>query len=231
MYEHSDERRCRMYQYGYDEHEFRKELEKYFEDHTFPEAQKALDYAWEKHEGQNRINGQPFIIHPLFVAKYGICIGAKTEDQICVALLHDVCEDCGIEPEELPFNEEVQRAVRHLTFKYDYEEGDNEVERRRKKMIAKTVTYARLLKNPLAVVCKGVDRYHNLTTAEELPPGKITKNVLETHRLLLPVIYNALSLEAYSHFYHQLYTLSINLRSLNDLLAMKHGIRLDTITR
>lgn len=220
-----------MYQYGYDEHEFRDELESYFKEHTLPEAQKALDYAWEKHSGQTRINGQPFIIHPLFVAKYGICIGAKTEDQICIALLHDVCEDCGVEPEELPFNKKVQDTVRHLTFKYEYEEGDNEDEKRRKKMITKKATYARLLEDPLAVVCKGVDRFHNLTTAEELPPDKIEKNVLETHCLLLPVIYNALSLEAYKRYYDQLYTLSIGLRSLNDLLAMKHSIRLDTMAR
>ena len=219
-----------MYQYGYDEHTLRRELEAYFASHELMTAQRALEYAWEKHEGQTRINGQPFIVHPLFVAKYGICIGAKTEQQICIALLHDVCEDCGILPQELPFPEDVQCGVDYLTFKYDYDETDDEDTKQLKKIIVKSETYARLIEKPESLTCKGIDRYHNLITAEELPENKIIKNVLETHRLLLPNIYNALTIRKYSPFYHQLYTLSINLRSINDLLAMKHGIALNTMT-
>ena len=219
-----------MYQYGYDEHALRRELEFYFNSHGLAEAQKALEYAWEKHAGQTRINGQPFIVHPLFVAKYGISIGAKSEEQICIALLHDVCEDCDIEPQCLPFSEEVQRGVDYLTFRYDYSEDDDADTKQLKKIVTKGETYARLIEEPRALICKGIDRYHNLTTAEELPETKITKNVLETHRWLLPVIYNALTVRRYSTYYHQFYTLSINLRSLNDLLAMKHGIALNTMT-
>ena len=219
-----------MYQYGYDEFVLRRELEYYFQMHEFSQAQAALEYAWKKHEGQTRINGQPFIIHPLFVAKYGISIGAKTEEQICIALLHDVCEDCGIEPFELPFKEDVQRGVNYLTFKYNYSEEDDEDARQLKKIVVKGETYSRLIEEPRALICKGIDRYHNLTTAEELPERKIVKNVLETHRWLLPVIYNALTLRKYSAYYHQFYTLSINLRSLNDLLAMKHSIALNTMS-
>ncbi len=226
----TNERRGRMYQYGYDEHALRRELEYYFETHGLGEAQKALEFAWEKHDGQTRINGQPFIIHPLFVAKYGISIGAKTEEQICIALLHDICEDCGIEPTDLPFSEDVQRGVSYLTFKYDYGEDDDADTKQLKKIVTKSETYARLIEEPRALICKGVDRYHNLTTAEELPENKIVKNVLETHRWLLPVIYNALTIRKFSAYYHQFYTLSINLRSLNDLLAMKHGIALNTMT-
>ncbi|MCR5572317.1 MAG: hypothetical protein K6F57_00895 [Candidatus Saccharibacteria bacterium] len=90
--------------------------------------------------------------------------------------------------------------------------------------------YARLIEKPESLTCRGIDRYHNLITAEELPENKIIKNVLETHRLLLPNIYNALTVRKYSPFYYQLYTLSINLRSINDLLAMKHDIALNTMT-
>ena len=219
-----------LYQYGYDEHALRRELEGYFSSHDFAEAQSALNYAWENHKGQTRINGQPFIVHPLFVAKYGISIGAKSEEQICVALLHDVCEDCGIDPFELPFSEDIQRCVNYLTFKYDYADSDDEDTKQLKKIVIKGETYARLIEEPRALICKGIDRYHNLTTAEELPDAKIAKNVLETHRWLLPVIYNALTIRQYSAYYHQFYTLSINLRSLNDLLAMKHGIALNTMT-
>ncbi|MCR5572318.1 MAG: hypothetical protein K6F57_00900 [Candidatus Saccharibacteria bacterium] len=46
-----------MYQYGYDEHTLRRELEAYFSSHELMTAQRALEYAWKKHEEQTRING------------------------------------------------------------------------------------------------------------------------------------------------------------------------------
>ncbi len=230
MYAHYEERSDRMYQYGYDEHVLRRQLSHYFADHNMLQAQAALDYAWEKHEGMTRINGQPFIVHPLFVASYSIAIGANSEDQICIALLHDICEDCNIDPKALPFNENVQRGVDYLTFKYNYDKDDDEDEKQFKKLVVKSETYARLIESPEALICKGIDRYHNLTTAEELPEKNIIKNVLETHRWLLPVIYNALTLKKYRKYYQQLYVLSINLRALNDLLALKHNIALNTMT-
>ena len=220
----------RYYQYGYDKDALRRELENFFRVNERPQAQKALEFAWEKHAEQTRINGQPFIVHPLYVAKYGISIGADTDEQIAIALLHDVCEDCDIEPEELPFSEEIQRGVRYLTFKYDYGESDDPDDRQLKKIIAKSETYARLIEEPRSLVCKGIDRYHNLTTAEELSEDRVLKNVLETHRFLLPVIYNALTARKYRAYHDQLYAISINLRSLNDLLAIKHKIVLNTMT-
>ncbi len=219
-----------MYQYGYDEHMLRRQLEKYFKEHNMKQATETMAYAWEKHRGMTRMNGQPFIIHPLFVAVYGIVIGANTEDQICIALLHDICEDCNVPPSELPANERVRESVGLLTLDYGFEEGDRDEEKRRKKLIVKSEAFARLIRAPEPLICKGIDRYHSLMTAEDLPEKNITKNVLETHRMLLPVIYNALTIETYEKYYSQLYALSINLRSLNDLLAMKHGIMLNTMS-
>ena len=219
-----------MYQYGYDEHVLRRRLENYFKEHKMTEAQRALEYAWEKHEGQKRLNGQPFIVHPLFVANFGIALGADTEDQICIALLHDVCEDCGIEPEQLPFNPNVQRGVKHLTFVYDFKDDDTESEKKYKKVVAKTLTYAHLIEYPDALVCKAIDRYHNLTTAEELPEANVVKNVLETHRWLLPAIHSALDLEKYEKYHKMLYVLSVGLCAINDHLALTHNIPLNTMS-
>ena len=219
-----------LYQYGYDEIDLRRDLETYFQEHGMKQAQAALEYAWDKHKGMTRINGQPFIIHPLFVAKYSIAIGANTEDQICIALLHDVCEDCNIDPKDLPFNEKVQEAVKRLTFVYNYEPNDTEDEKQLKKIIRKGETFAKLIEYPEALICKCIDRFHNLTTVEELPIEKIVKNVLETHRFLLPVVYNAMAVNLYRQYYNQLYVMSINLRSLNDLIALKHDIALNTMS-
>jgi len=96
--------------------------------------------------------------------------------------------------------------------------------------VRKGETFARLIENPVALICKCIDRYHNLTTVEELSQENIAKNVLETHRLLLPVVYNALNIRLYSQYYNQLYVMSINLRSLNDLIALKHDIALNTMS-
>ena len=232
-----------LYQYGYDENDLRKFLEAYFKSHMMPQAQAALEYAWEKHKGATRIsrqpfikregathmNGQPFIIHPLSVAVYSIAIGADTEDQICIALLHDVCEDCHISPSELPFNERVRKAVGLLTFAYDFEPGDSEDVKQLKKIICKGETFARLIENPEALICKCIDRYNNLTTIEELPEPNIVKNVLETHRFLLPVVYNALNVRMYAPYHAQLLVLAINLRSQIDSIALHHNIELNAM--
>ena len=80
---------------------------------------KALPYAREKHTGQTRKSGIfsagksssekiPYIIHPLMMACDAHAMGLRDDAVLASILLHDVCEDCGIEPAELPFSEEVQ---------------------------------------------------------------------------------------------------------------------------
>ena len=58
---------------------------------------KALSFAREKHEGQKRKNGDPYLIHPLIMA----CKCVKPSEfrminVVATILLHDVCEDCGV---------------------------------------------------------------------------------------------------------------------------------------
>lgn len=221
-----EERGDRMYPCGYDETELRRRLGDYLEEHQMIDAQRALKYAWEKHEGQKRLNGQPFIVHPLFVAYFGIMLGANTEDQICIALLHDVCEDCGVSPEDLPFNEHVRSSVKHLTFVYDFEDGDTEEERQYKKTVGKIRTYSRLIEDPDALVCKGIDRINNLMTIEDLKEDNIVKNVLDTDRWLLPIIHSALDLKKYKKYHKTLRAISVRLCAINDHLALTHNIPL-----
>ena len=53
---------------------------------------KAYQYALEKHDGQFRKSGEPYIIHPLNVAIILTSVYADS-DSIIAALLHDVVED------------------------------------------------------------------------------------------------------------------------------------------
>ncbi len=70
---------------------------------TNPAIKEALNFAKEKHKGQRRISGEPYIEHPKRVAK--IVKKSKKSHQIekliIAALLHDTIEDTDATPEEI----------------------------------------------------------------------------------------------------------------------------------
>lgn len=80
------------------------------------ETAQALGFAREKHLGQLRKSGEPYIIHPLTMACNALSLGIRDDAIIAAILLHDVCEDCDVSLAELPVNEVVKNAVRLLTF-------------------------------------------------------------------------------------------------------------------
>ena len=84
------------------------------------QTKRALAFAKEKHNGQYRKIGHgeervPYIYHPLLLTCHALALGLEEDDLLSACLLHDVCEDCGVKPEELPVNEETREAVRLLT--------------------------------------------------------------------------------------------------------------------
>ena len=70
--------------------EFLGKNEKYYD---IPKIIEAYDYADNLHEGQFRQSGEPYISHPVAVARVVAELGLDT-DSICAALLHDTVEDC-----------------------------------------------------------------------------------------------------------------------------------------
>jgi len=78
--------------------------------------QRAYDVADEKHAGQKRKSGDPYITHPLAVAAILAELGMDTTTLVA-ALLHDTVEDTGYSLEQLraDFGEEVAHLVDGVT--------------------------------------------------------------------------------------------------------------------
>jgi len=76
---------------------------------------KMLVFATNKHAGQFDRGGNPYILHPLSVA---FLLGEADEELRCIAIGHDIVEDCGVSYSELReqgFSERVINGIRCLT--------------------------------------------------------------------------------------------------------------------
>jgi GTP diphosphokinase / guanosine-3',5'-bis(diphosphate) 3'-diphosphatase len=154
----------------------------------------AYFVAEQAHKGQARATGEPFVKHPLAVARILADLHLD-EDTICAALLHDVLEDC---PEASPerieqeFGQDVLQLVEGVTklkFKPQGELTDREA------AVAETTRTAETLRKMLlamandfrVMVIKLADRLHNMQTIDALPPDKRTRIAAETLDVYAPL--------------------------------------------
>lgn len=141
---------------------------------------KALTFAREKHKEQFRKSGEPYIVHPLTMACNAVSMGIKEDSVIATILLHDVCEDCGVNPNELPVSDTVKRAVDLMTFRV----MDGET-----KEIAKNRYYNRLMESREAALTKLLDRCHNVSSmAGTFSVDKLKSYIEETRHYVLPLL-------------------------------------------
>lgn len=113
--------------------------------------EKALAFAEEKHKGQYRIGGLPYISHPIAVAEKLKKAGYDTDYQIA-GLFHDLLEDTDATEEEIEAlaGPEVLDAVKRVTKTEGYVMADY---------------IAGIKESPMAFAVKRADREHNLETA------------------------------------------------------------------
>ena len=123
----------------------------------------AAEFAAKSHEGQLRKSGEPYIIHPLEVAKILISYGM---DEACIiaSLLHDVVEDTEVSKEEISrmFSPEIAELVDGVTKlgKINYtSKEEQQVENLRKMLLA-------MAKDIRVIMIKLADRLHNMRTLE-----------------------------------------------------------------
>ena len=147
------------------------------------ETLKALSFAREKHKGQFRKSGEPYIIHPLMMACNAVSIGIREDSVVATILLHDVCEDCDIRVSELPVNDTIKQAVSLMTF--HVMEGET-------KEIAKNRYYNMLLHSREATLTKLLDRCHNVSSmAGTFSVEKLESYIEETRQYVLTLLRRA----------------------------------------
>ena len=147
-------------------------LEEKFASGKFPEAQRALAFAQEKHKTTPPRKGPgnvPYISHPLMLTCHAMAMGLEDDVLLAALLLHDVTEDCKIPPAEMPVCGEAQEIVA-LVSKPEKKEDYNA----RK-------YFSAIAGNPKACMVKCIDRCNNLSTmATAFSPEKMEEYIRET---------------------------------------------------
>ena len=151
--------------------------------------QKAFEFANEAHKGVRRRSGEPYILHPIAVAKIvvsNIGLGYKS---IVAALLHDVVEDTTYTVDDLCslFGERVATIVEGLTKIKTV--LDNEDKAEQKSIQAENFKRILLTLNDdvRVVLIKLADRLHNCRTIEYMPEHKRDKILSETMFVFIPL--------------------------------------------
>ena len=146
---------------------------------------KAYDMAKKAHGYQCRKSGEPYIIHPLWVA---IILADLEMDKetIAAGLLHDVVEDTKISEEEIKgmFGEEVALLVDGVTklgrLSYSSDKLEVQAENLRKMFLA-------MAKDIRVIIIKLADRLHNMRTLQFMTPEKQKEKAKETMDIYAPI--------------------------------------------
>ena len=145
---------------------------------------KAFNLANGAHDKMRRKSGEPYILHPIAVAKIATTeIGLGT-NSIVSALLHDVVEDTDFTVDDIrmQFGEKVANIVDGLTKIAGVFDGQSDLQAENFKKIIMTMS------NDLRVIfIKLADRLHNMRTLDSMPPNKQLKISSETLYIYAPL--------------------------------------------
>ena len=171
------------------------ELESYLTHEQVREVYRAYLFGAEAHEGQKRLSGEPYIYHPVAVAR----ILAKLRmDHKCLmaAILHDVIEDTPTAKDQLAeiFDPEIAELVdgvsklTHLKFR---SRAEAQAENFRKMLLAMT-------RDIRVIMIKLADRLHNMRTLGVMRPDKARRIARETLDIYAPIA-NRLGINSIRH--------------------------------
>ena len=160
-------------------------IRKYHPSADISMVEKAYQIAAEAHKTQVRKSGEPYIIHPLYVA----IILAELEmdkETIVAGLLHDVVEDTVMTDEEIKeeFGPEVALLVDGVTklgqISYKADKVEVQAENLRKMFLA-------MAKDIRVIIIKLADRLHNMRTLKYMKPEKQKEKARETMDIYAPI--------------------------------------------
>lgn len=165
--------------------DIKKELiEQNREPEEIEQIEKAYLFAKRLHEGQYRISEEPYIIHPVEVAK--ILVGLKVDSHtLQAAFLHDILEDTDTKPEEIEklFGKDVLTLVQGVTklgkLQFKSKE-ERQAENFRRLFIA-------MASDIRIVFLKLADRLHNMRTLNFMTTAKQQKIARETLDIFAPL--------------------------------------------
>jgi RelA/SpoT family (p)ppGpp synthetase len=160
------------------------QLETYLEPEHVAEVERAYTFGAEAHEGQQRLSGEPYISHPLAVAKI-LAEMRMDYRSIIAAILHDVIEDTETAKEQVAelFSAEVAELVDGVS-KLAHIQFENQVEAQaenfRKMMLA-------MVQDIRVILIKLADRLHNMRTLSVMRPDKRRRIARETLDIYAPI--------------------------------------------
>ncbi|MFV8834400.1 bifunctional GTP diphosphokinase/guanosine-3',5'-bis pyrophosphate 3'-pyrophosphohydrolase [Aquisalimonas sp.] len=159
-------------------------LETYLEPEHVQTVYRAYRFGASAHEGQRRLSGEPYITHPVAVAK--VLAEMRLDYQsIVAAILHDVIEDTPTAKEQIAseFGEEVAEivdGVSKLTQIHFESKAEAQAANFRKMMMA-------MSRDIRVIIIKLADRLHNMRTVWVMPPYKRRRIARETLDIYAPI--------------------------------------------
>src|SRR6202167_3495487 len=159
-------------------------LETYLPPGQVERVREAYDFGAERHQGQKRVSGEPYITHPVAVAD--ILADLKLDaDTLVAAILHDVIEDTPTAKAEIAtiFGQVVAELVDGVS-KLDQIQFKNRQEAQaesfRKMLLA-------MVRDIRVIMVKLADRMHNMRTLGVMPPVKRRRSARETLEIYAPI--------------------------------------------
>lgn len=147
---------------------------------------KAFKVARERHNGQMRSSGEPYIIHPIAVAKIVLDYGMDYQS-VVAAMLHDTVEDTDLTLEEVKkdFGPDIAGLVDGLTklgkVPLDIKDKEEQQAENVRKMLLAMSEDIRV------IIIKLADRLHNVRTLNFVAPQKRRDKALETLEIYAPI--------------------------------------------
>ena len=160
------------------------EAGRYLADEQLAVVRRAYRLASLAHRGQRRLSGEPYIEHPVAVAR--ILVGYRLDvETVVAALLHDVLEDTPLTRDVLteyfgPTVAELVDGVSKLSQLNARSRDEAQAENFRKMVLA-------MIEDIRVILIKLADRLHNMRTLEALPALKQQRIARETLEIYAPI--------------------------------------------